>query len=292
MMDQAGKLRKLMEKNKGVKEKNKDEKVIEIYTIASGKGGVGKTNLVVNMAISLQKKGRNVLVIDADLGLANVDVILGMYPKYTLYDVLFHNKSLKETIIYGPEGIKVIPGGSGILEMANLDVQKQETILKEFLNLGDVDTILIDTGAGLSKNLLSFITFSQELIVVTTPEPTALTDAYSVIKVLSQYNFKKHIKVVINRVPSRFAAQSTFEKLEVTSKKFLQVDLENLGYILDDIRVVRSVMNQVPFIIQHPHCLASKCIDSITDKFIHEKKQGHQIKTIQEVLNRLIKVFG
>jgi flagellar biosynthesis protein FlhG len=288
-VDQAEKLRFLMKKNLELSSKLK--KPIGIYTIASGKGGVGKTNVVVNLAIALQKRGKKVLIIDADLGMANVDVILGLYPQSTLYDVLFHGKSFEETIINGPEGIKILPGGSGIMEMATLSVEKQEAIAHEFLTLEDIDIILIDTGAGISKNLLSFITFSQELIIVTTPEPTALTDAYSVIKVMANYKLKDKIQIIINKCPNGISAINTYEKLRKTTDAFLKVQLVSIGYILEDPRVVNSVMKQIPFVIQYPQCIASKCIDTIADKILGQKN-SIKIKSIQEVYNRLLKVFG
>lgn len=290
-MDQAEKLRTLMKKRNSFPP-IKSQSSIDIYTIASGKGGVGKTNLTVNLAITLQKRGKRVLIIDADLGLANVDIVLGILPKYTLYDVLFHQKSLRDAIIEGPKGIKILPGGSGMMEMATLDVQKQETLAREFFTLEDIDTILIDTGAGISKNLLSFITFSQKLILVTTPEPTSLTDAYSVIKVLAKYQLKKKIGIVVNRCPNVSIAQRTFEKLSKTADSFLNISLEDVGYIMDDIRVVHSVMNQVPFVIQYPKSIASKCITKIADHFMGQRREYKKIKSIQEVYNRLLKVFG
>lgn len=287
-MDQATHLRSLMKKNSVSKH---DKSSIVIYTIASGKGGVGKTNLVVNLAITLQKKGKNVLIIDADLGMANVDVVVGVYPKNTLYDVLFHGKSFKDTIVSGPGGIKILPGGSGIMEMATLSLEKQEKIASEFSTLKDIDIILIDTGAGISRNLLSFITFSQELILLTTPEPTALTDVYGLIKILSEYKLKKNIKVIINRSPSENAALHTFKKLQSTADAFLQVQLEDIGYIMEDVRVVHSVMNQRPFVLEYPRSVASKCIESIADRLLGQNSLI-EIRSIQEVFNRLLKVFG
>lgn len=292
MMDQAQKLRSRINKNNSVATSNSSKAPINIYTIASGKGGVGKTNMVVNLAIALQSKGKKVLIIDADLGLANVDVVMGLYPKYTLYDVLFKDRDLKDAILLGPKGIKILPGGSGMMEMANLSIERQERFAKEFITLEDIDTILIDTGAGLSKNLLSFITFSQEVILVTTPEPTSLTDVYSVIKVLATYKLKKNIKIVINRAQDSKMAKSTFDKLKKTSQAFLLVSLDSLGYVVDDKRVALAVMNQSPFIIDHPSCLASKCINEIADSMIGQKKSQSKIKSVEELYNRFIKVFS
>lgn len=290
-MDQAERLRRLVrEKLEGPKPEL--SRSIEIFTITSGKGGVGKTNIAVNLAIALQRRGKRVLIIDADLGMANVDVVLGLYPKHTLYDVLFHEYPLKDTVIEGFEGIKILPGGSGIMEMATLDVQQQEKVARQFLAFEDIDVILIDTGAGISKNSLSFIAFSQELILITTPEPTSLTDAYSVIKILVKYNLKKNIKVIVNRCPDAASGENTFEKLNNTSKIFLNKPLEKMGYIMEDAKVVQSVMNQVPFIIRHPHCNASKCIEQIADEFTGIKGGISKLSSIQQVYHRLLKVFG
>ena len=290
-MDQAERLRNLVKGNR--KDPHREGKrSIGIYTVASGKGGVGKTNIAVNLAIALQRRGKKVLIIDADLGMANVDVVMGIYPEHTLYDVLFHEYPLKDAVITGYEGIRILPGGSGIMEMAMLDLARQEAVVRQFMTFDDVDMILIDTGAGISRNSLSFITFSQELILVTTPEPTALTDAYSVIKILAQYKLKKHIKVIVNRCPDIAAGDSTFEKLNYTSETFLGQSLERMGNILNDTRVVQSVMNQVPFIVRHPGCMASKCIDRIADEFMGQRSHIGRISSIRQVCSRLLKVFG
>lgn len=293
MTDQAHNLRNLVEqKRKGKIEKLSKEKDIKIYTVTSGKGGVGKTNVVVNLAITLQRKGNRVLIIDADLGMANIDVVLGLFPKTTLFDVFFNNKSLKDAIIEGPEGIKIIPGGSGIIKMTKMDSSQQSKLAEEFLELDDIDIILIDTGAGISMNLMSFITFSKEVIIVTTPEPTALTDAYGVIKVISELQLKKKIKVIVNRVSGKDRANQTFLRLHNTVKNFLKIELEDIGYIIDDIRVSNAVMDRVPFVIQYPNSIASKCIDAISEKIVGEKGNEIRLRTMSEVYNRLIKIFG
>ncbi|MCG8482264.1 MAG: MinD/ParA family protein [Clostridia bacterium] len=269
--------------------KNKE---IKIYCVASGKGGVGKTNVVVNLAISLQKKGHRVLIIDADLGMANVDVLLGIFPEITLYDVFFNGKSLKEAIVEGPEGIQIIPGGSGIIKMTTLDSVQQSKLAEEFVQLDDIDTILIDTGAGISMNLMSFIAFSQEILVVTTPEPTAMTDAYGLLKVISELNLDRKINVIVNRVSNKEMALFTFERLKNTVEKFLRIKLEYLGYIMDDIRVSNSVMDRKALILEYPNSIASKCLLAIADKMTGTNNQEVKLRTMSEVYNRLIKVFG
>lgn len=293
MTDQAQNLRSLVEQKRKEKvEKIVNEKDIKIYCVASGKGGVGKTNVVVNLAISLQRKGHKVLIIDADLGMANVDVILGLYPQITLFDVFFNEKSLQEAIIEGPEGIKIIPGGSGMIKMTTLDTTQQSKLAEEFVQLEDIDIILIDTGAGISMNLMSFIAFSKEVIVVTTPEPTAMTDAYGLIKVISELQLKKNIKVIVNRASGKEIALFTFERLKNTVEKFLKIDLEFIGYIMDDIRVSNAVMDRTAFILQYPNSIASKCLHGISDRIIGKNNQEIHLRTMSEVYNRLIKVFG
>ncbi len=263
-----------------------------IFTIASGKGGVGKTNIVVNLAISLQKSGKKVLVLDADLGMANVDILLGIAPKVTLYDVMFRGKDIEEAIFDGPEGTKIIPGGSGILELSKLDVMEKQIFVSQFKKLSGFDIILIDTGAGISMNQMSFITFSDEVILVATPEPTSITDVYSVIKIIGSLNIKKKINVVVNRVNDEKEALNTFRKLNETTSRFLGIKLVYLGHVVNDVRVNNSVMKQMPFIIKYPNSMASLCIDNISKDFLNKNKNKIKAKTIDEVYNRLLKVFG
>jgi len=292
MRDQAECLRDMVkQKNRGIPSRNPN-KEIKIYTVASGKGGVGKTNIVVNMAISLQKKGLQVMILDADLGLANVDVVLGIYPKVTLYDVMFGNKRLKDAVVRGPGGIRIIPGGSGMIEMTKLDRNAQKKLMDQFAGIEGIDVLLIDTGAGISMNQLSFITFAQEVILVTTPEPTAITDVYSVIKIISELKIKRKIKLIVNKASSDKMGRLTYTKLKKTAKSFLNVELEYLGHVADDARVGNSVMKQVPFISNYPNCLASQCVDRIAEEIAGVSTSGVKIKTMSEVYNRLIKVFG
>lgn len=290
-MDQAERLRDLVKEKLNIS-KTPPKHNVDIYSIASGKGGVGKTNIVINLAIALQQRGKKVLIIDADLGLANVDVILGLLPKYTLYDVLVRGRPLEEAILTGPHGIKILPGGSGVMELANLDMDQHKSLAEDFLAFKDIDIILIDTGAGISKNLLSFITFSHELIMVTNPEPTAITDAYSVIKVLAQFKLERNIKLIVNRSSSQESATATFEKLNKTSDNFLQVKLEDFGYILDDTKVAQAVMAQEPFYLLYPNSNASKCIDQLADKLIGAREKSRRLTSIKDVYKRLLKVFG
>ena len=292
MKSQADNLINFVENRNLMQQKAKKNKDVQIFTIASGKGGVGKTNLVVSLAISLQKQGVNVLIIDADLGLANVDILMGVTPSATLYDVMFKGKRLEDIMIEGPEGIKIIPGGSGILELSKLDIMAKRSFITQFKEISGFDVILIDTGAGISMNQLSFITFSDEVILVATPEPTSITDVYSVVKIISSLNLRRKIKIVVNRVGNEEDGHRTFEKLNSTTNRFLGIDLEYLGFIYDDKRVHTSVMEQVPFIIQYPKCLASICVNQLAQDILSRERITVKVKTVEEVYNRILKIFG
>lgn len=292
MKSQADNLISFVESKKTIDYHPQKRMDVQIYTIASGKGGVGKTNFVVSVAIALQRLGMKVLILDADLGLANVDILLGASPKSSLYDVMFKGKKLDEIIIDGPEGIKIIPGGSGILELSKLDVMEKKSFLSQFKKISGFDIILIDTGAGISMNQLSFITFSDEVILVATPEPTSITDVYSVVKIISTLKLQRKLKIIVNRVKNKEEGAFAFNKLNITTNQFLDIDLDYLGYIYDDNRVHISVMEQVPFIIQFPKCLASQCINQLAKVILNHEKNRIKVKSIDKVYNRIIKIFG
>ncbi|HAX72538.1 MAG TPA: MinD/ParA family protein [Firmicutes bacterium] len=296
MIDQAKALRSRMSKSKdldlGINEVATQERDIQIYAIASGKGGVGKTNFVVNMAISMQKLGKKVLIIDTDFGFANIDVICGLTPKYSLQDVLFHDVLLKDIVLEGPEGIKIIPGGGNALEISSLTQENQLLLQRQFVELDDVDVILVDTGAGISKLLILYVMFAKELIMVTTPEPTSLTDAYSFLKVIDKYRIKKSVRIVVNRVLDEAEAIRTFQLLESTTARFLEkVKLELLGYVRDDRCVSDSVKAQKPFVKKFPDSNPSKDIMSIARILCDCKDQKAKVKSIQDVFQRLVRVF-
>lgn len=265
-MDQAQKLREIIYSSKlhkiTAKEKVPTVSDARIITVSSGKGGVGKTNFTVNLAIALGRLGKRVTIIDADLGLANVDVVLGMVPKYTLSHVIRNEMEIRDILMEGPYGIRIISGGSGVMDLVNMDSEQINRLIESlaFLN-DDSDYILIDTGAGLSQSVISFIRAASDIIMVITPDPTSITDAYAVIKNIA--GEEKHIKVVVNRVDSNKEGQSVFTKLNSASKKFLSVELESLGYIYEDNNVKKAVRSQSPFMVEHPNCLASRGVELI-----------------------------
>ncbi|WP_461205724.1 MinD/ParA family protein [Clostridium sp. DL1XJH146] len=290
MIDQAQNLREMVfSKDKLAKP---SENKILIYTIASGKGGVGKSNFTLNLAIGMQNRGRSVLIIDADYGMANINVLLGVRAKKTLYDVINKNIPLKEVIIESTSGIKIISGGSGLLEMAEMGGTRQRKLLNDLSQLEGIDTILVDTSAGVSKSLLSFISFSQDMILVTTPEPTSLADAYSLIKIVNRMKVKDSIKVVVNKVSNEEDSIKSFEKLERVAANFLSIRLDEIGFIIEDKKVKEAVMGQNPFIIEYPKCMASKNINNIIDTLLSQNSDDKGINSMKQLINRMIKVFS
>lgn len=292
MNDQAENLRRTIEEYKK-KKQIKQAGQVKVIAVASGKGGVGKTNFSVNLAISLKEIGNNVVVLDADLGLANVDVIIGVVPKLNLYDVIFNNKDLEDIIINGPSGIKVVPGGSGIESLSNLNDEQRRNLSDKFGQLKDTDILIIDTGAGISKNVLGFMAASDEVIIVTTPEPTSITDAYSLIKVALKYVPKSKLHIMVNRVLSDDEADLAYQRLGSAVKNFLNRDINYLGYVVDDIKVKKAVMEQTPFKVAYPDSYASKCVDEIASAIIGLpvsplKKRGG----IKDFMNRVSYLFS
>ncbi|MFH5834838.1 MinD/ParA family protein [Proteiniclasticum sp. C24MP] len=266
--------------------------LVKIYAVVSGKGGVGKTNVSVNLSIAMADKGKKVLLMDADIGMTNADILMGIHYEHDLFDYLEGRVKLAEIIYEGPRGIKVISGGAGLLEMNLLDEKAQKTLIKDLIELGGFDVMVIDNGAGISRETLSFITFAHEVILVTTPEPTAITDAYRVLKTISHYELKSTVKLIVNKVSSKEHAEEAFEKLESTCKAFLSLELENCGYIFDDSRVEKAIMKQEPVILSYPNALSSGNIHDIAGIILDETVFISNISTIKQLGNRFMKIFG
>jgi len=267
MSDQAEELRSMMSNDEDVLVAPPPSPV-RIITITSGKGGVGKTNLSTNLAITYAQAGKRVILMDADLGLANVNVILGIIPRYNLYHLVRKQRKLQEILMDTEYGIKIIAGASGFAKIANMTREDRETFISEMSKLTDVDLIIIDTGAGVSNNVLSFIMAAHESIIVTTPEPTAITDAYGIIKIITTEipQLKEAPKLLVNRVKSATDATRVSKRIIDISHQFLNTDIEYLGYVYEDEVVHQAVLRQKPFSITNPKSKAATCIRHIMSR--------------------------
>lgn len=288
-MDQAEKLRKI------VKQQNKPRRISRVITVTSGKGGVGKSSIAVNLAIALSHLGKRVVILDADFGLANIEVMLGIRPVYNLADLMFRGKNLSDIITQGPENIGFISGGSGIQELTNLS---KEQIIYLIRKLGELDQaadiVIIDTGAGIADSVLEFVAASSEVILVTTPEPTSITDAYALLKTLnrkSEFSVDDTvIKMIANRVTPDEDGEEIFEKLSIVVTRFLKLKLGYLGYISMDNTVSKAVMKQRPAICEYPNSSFSKMISGFAKQLcdsepdIHSEKKG-----IAQLFSNLLK---
>ncbi|WP_096635504.1 MinD/ParA family protein [Clostridium cochlearium] len=294
MLDQAASLRKLVAEKSYNSQEIKYGKIPKILTVTSGKGGVGKSNFVVNLAITLQKSGKKVLILDTDIGMANDDILMGFFPKYDIGHILFNNMPLEQVIIEGPFGVKLLPGGSGMTKLNEITDEIRENFIRKISNLRDLDFIIIDTGAGADYKVLRFISCSEELILLTTPEPTALTDAYSLLKLVSHFDIKSNAKVVVNKALNSKEALNTFNKFNNTSKKFLGIDLDYLGFIMEDRKVIEAVRKQRPFVLSFPNSYATKNIESIANSLIKNRgyiKEKSKDSSIQGFFKRMFNAF-
>ena len=300
MKDQAERLREIISSIKNYKEDEKstgsltDKPGSRVITITSGKGGVGKTNFTVNLGIKFAQMGLRVVIIDADLGLSNVDVIMGKMSKYNLSDVINSNKDILEILEEGPNGVKFISGGSGVQELVKLNKTQLVDLLMKLGKLDEeADVILIDTGAGLSENVISFVHAAREVILVTTPEPTSITDAYALIKTITHKDKMKNIKVVVNRADNAAEAFNILDKLNVVTQKFLGVKLQKLGYILNDANVTKAVKIQQPFVISFSRSEASKNLNEIALTLMDNKELSTTSASgIKVFINKLTNLFN
>lgn len=285
MLDQAQKLRQMASGNKSHEKKS----VPKIITVTSGKGGVGKSNFVVNLGLTLQKNGKKVLIFDADVGMGNDDVLLGFLPKYNVFDVIFNNKNIEDVIVTGPYGIKLLPGGSGMTRINEINNVQRNNFLDKLSTLEDLDYILMDTGAGINRSVLGFIACCDELIILTTPEPTSLMDAYSLIKAVVHFKIKSKAKVVINRTLDKNEGKETYEKFRNVVKTFLKIDVDYIGNVSEDKKLVQAVRAQKPFVINSPNCEAAEDILKIANKLqgIESNRTG-----VQGLFKKIFNIFS
>lgn len=293
MNDQAQVLRDLIQNRYAISPTAKPARII---AVTSGKGGVGKSNFTLNFALSLQAKGLKVLVFDADIGLANIDVLMGITPKYNLYHLLKKQKTIWDIIHRGYNGMEFIAGGSGFHDMVRLSDEQLDYFAKQISQLHYYcDIILFDTGAGLSKETTKFILAAEETIVVTTPEPTSITDAYAIIKMVNQMQLGVSFKLVINRITETSEGRHTADKITMAAKKFLDInDIPIVGYIEDDAHISRAVKRQVPFTIAYPNCAASRNMKQIADQFVQRTSNEYsgQSTGVKGFLSRMFKLMS
>lgn len=291
-MDQAQNLRNIIKQKTETR-----ESLARVITVTSGKGGVGKTSVSVNLAIQLSKLGKKVIIMDADFGLANIEVMLGTRPKHTLADVMLRGMELKDVITTGPENIGFLSGGSGIKEMANMNRNQIATFVRRLYELDNMaDVIIIDTGAGISDAVMEFVVASSEVIVVATPEPTSITDAYSLLKTLKRnVDFDEQntvIKLVGNRVRKREEGVELFQKLSMVVKKFLGINLELIGVIPYDDKCQLSIMKQSPVSLEYPGASSSKAFKEIAGMLTYSEDGMNSAKSggIRSLFSNVIRL--
>ena len=243
----------------------------KIVAVTSGKGGVGKTNVVANLSVCLSELGKKVVVLDADFGLANLDVLLGLTPRYHLGHVLYGNKTLTEIMVQGPRGIRIIPASSGLQRMSELTAAQRNHLVESFADLDcETDYFIIDTAAGISRNVIHFLLSAQEVIVVSAPEPTAIVDAYAVIKIILAEDPKKHIQVLINSVEQSEDAHEVFCQINSVVKRFLNREIDYLGHIERDGHVPQAVRSQTLVTHRFPNAPASRCFRDLARRMARQ----------------------
>lgn len=302
MADQAEKLRELMkskpdpataalvgdlESRPASGPVNQNGSRTRIITITSGKGGVGKTNISINLALAYAKIGKKVIVLDADLGLANVNVALGVIPKYNLYHMIRQQKTMKEIITDTGYGIQIVAGASGFSKIANLTDEERQAFISEMATLSFADIIIVDTSAGVSNNVLAFVAAADDTLIVTTPEPTAITDAYGIIKIIATEINNAHmgLKLIVNRVGSVTEGKKVAERVINIASQFLNLKVDYLGYVYDDPGVSQAVIKQKPFMILDPKGKASNCVQNIVSRL--EKVDFKEGSGVSSFLSRL-----
>ncbi len=292
--DQAEKLRRIVENLRERTEiiidrsAKKTKERARLITITSGKGGVGKTSLTINIAIQLVKYGYKVVIIDGDLGLANIEVMLGVVPKYNMYDIVSSELGLTDVMTDGPMGIKFISGGTGIMEMACLNRQNLEMLLNILSPLDNyADFILVDTGAGISRNVIEFVLAAKEVIIVTNSEPTSITDSYAMLKIISLHNKNCKPKLIANFVDSPEEAENTFNLINAAANRFINTEVINLGFLKKDPLVGKAIKLQVPFYISFPKSDASRSIERIAQRIMGNLNYQQRPGGLKDFISKL-----
>lgn len=270
-MDQAEQLRNIIKANNQPK-----RPLARVITVTSGKGGVGKSNTAINLAIQFRKMGQRVIILDADFGLANIEIMFGAVPKHNLCDLIYQGKNIKDIITWGPMDVGFISGGSGIAGMSNLSRDYLNYIVQNLVQLDEMaDTIIIDTGAGISDAVLEFLVASGEILLVTTPEPTSITDSYSLLKALNRHprysSETTSVKVIANKVADEDEARALFSKLEAVVVRYLRVPITYLGMIPQDQQLARAVMQQMPVSLDNPRARSTLAYETLAAKLMNKE---------------------
>lgn len=242
-------------------------RLAQTIAVTSGKGGVGKTTVTVNLAVQLARLGRRVVLLDADLGTANADVMCNLNARNTLAHVVAGHKDIEDIVVEAPGGFRLIPGASGLANMANLSAHEHDRLNAQMRRLeSSCDVLLIDTGAGVGPNVLSFCAAAERLLVVTTPEPTSITDAYAVIKTIHAQRTGADIRLLINMVEDEAEARAVFTRIHNVCRRFLGLSPSYAGYVVSDTQVPRAVRLRRPFVLESPHAKASACVLSLAHR--------------------------
>lgn len=265
-MDQAEQLRI-------IKASQQIRPLARVITVTSGKGGVGKSNTAINLAIWFRKMGKRVIILDADFGLANIEIMFGAVPKHNLCDLIYQGKNIKEIITWGPMEVGFISGGSGIAGMSNLSKDYLNYIIKNLVELDAItDIVIVDTGAGISDAVLEFLVASGEIILVTTPEPTSITDSYSLLKQLQRHpRFRPEdtkVKMLANRVEKETEGVTLYNKLNAVVSRYLKLPMTYLGYVPQDNQLTKAVMQQMPVSMQTPNAKSSLAYERIAKRLL------------------------
>lgn len=287
MKDQADRLRELAK----VTTAKESRKVTKVITVTSGKGGVGKSNFVVNLSIMLQRMGKKVLIFDADIGMANDEILMGFVPRYNIIDCIIRDLDIEDIMITGPEGVKLISGGTGLNKIKELQDDEIRILLNKLESLEDYDYIIMDTGAGVNETVINFIAFSDEFILLTTPEPTAIMDGYSLLKTVSYFGVKNMVSIVVNRVYNEKEGEKTFLRLKNASTKFLSIKCNLIGYIEEDKKLSEAVRNQVPIVMSFPSSKAAKNIATIAKVIENNDLVNAENKKVNKLFKNIFKLF-
>jgi flagellar biosynthesis protein FlhG len=297
MTDQAQRLRSLVaQRTQAMVQGGSTTQTVKgtrVITVTSGKGGVGKSNFTLNYALGLSAQGKKVVILDADVGFANIDVLMGAKPKKTLAELIHKEATLWEILESGPNGVEFIAGGSGFKELFDVGTEHYEYLVEQLSLLqGYADYVLIDTGAGLDAHTLRLLLAADEIFVVLTPEPTAITDAYALIKLVINRHPEARLQLVINRVQNTAEGRETAAKISLVAERFLQRQIPTLGILPDDPNVSKAVKRQVPFLLAHPDTLASRSmIKLIEENLFGESGRDVPANGMKQFLHRMVRLF-